>query len=288
MMQPWEIVLKRFLEFGGAPTTARYLAQFDPEATLRHPGMAAPVGLGGIAQFIERSLEQFPDYRHTAVYWAVNGDTLFVETVCSVVAQGRLFAWPAMQHITIRGERIVRGHSHYDRSEMLPPTDPNSGRKDSNVHLSVLVGAIPRGAASTDDPAQVEKLYRQFVLPYVGNWKHPDPQRFNEFYAADARIINPGFERPIGPQELASLYATENAANPGTRRRLETWAVAGDLVFLQWTATWEVAGRVFELPVCERFTLRNGLAVQAVGYYDLITLAEMKASHQSGSAIGRR
>jgi ketosteroid isomerase-like protein len=287
-MQPWEIVLKRFLEFGGAPTTARYLAQFDPEATLRHPGMAAPVGLGGIAQFIERSLEQFPDYRHTAVYWAVNGDTLFVETVCSVVAQGRLFAWPAMQHITIRGERIVRGHSHYDRSEMLPPTDPNSGRKDSNVHLSVLVGEIPRGAASTDDPAQVEKLYRQFVLPYVGNWKHPDPQRFNEFYAADARIINPGFERPIGPQELASLYATENAANPGTKRRLETWAVAGDLVFLQWTATWEVAGRVFELPVCERFTLRNGLAVQAVGYYDLITLAEMKASHQSGSAIGRR
>jgi ketosteroid isomerase-like protein len=276
------------LSFGGAPTTARYLAQFDPEATLRHPGMAAPVGLGGIAQFIERSLEQFPDYRHTAVYWAVNGDTLFVETVCSVVAQGRLFAWPAMQHITIRGERIVRGHSHYDRSEMLPPTDPNSGRKDSNVHLSVLVGAIPRGAASTDDPAQVEKLYRQFVLPYVGNWKHPDPQRFNEFYAADARIINPGFERPIGPQELASLYATENAANPGTKRRLETWAVAGDLVFLQWTATWEVAGRVFELPVCERFTLRNGLAVQAVGYYDLITLAEMKASHQSGSAIGRR
>lgn len=35
---------------------------------------------------------------------------------------------------------------------------------------------------------------------------------------------------------------------------------------------------MFELPVCERFTLRNGLAVEAVGYYDLITLAEMTAS----------
>ena len=102
-----------------------------------------------------------------------------------------------------------------------------------------------------------------------------------DFYAADALIINPGFERPIGPQELTGLYEAENAANPGTSRRLESWAVAGDLVFLQWTATWEMAGRVFELPVCERFTLREGLAVEAVGYYDLITLAEMKASAQA-------
>ena len=280
-MQPWEIVLKRYLAFGGAPTKARYLAQFDPEATLRHPGMAAPVDLDGITQFIERSLEQFPDYRHTAVYWAVNGDTLFVETVCSVVAQGRLVAWPAMQHITMRGERIVRGHSHYDRSEMLPPTEPNSGRKDSNVHLGVLVGAIPRGASSADDPAHADKLHRQFVQRYAENWKNPNSPRFMDFYAADALIINPGFERPIGPQELTGLYEAENAANPGTSRRLESWAVAGDLVFLQWTATWEMAGRVFELPVCERFTLREGLAVEAVGYYDLITLAEMRASAQA-------
>jgi ketosteroid isomerase-like protein len=272
-MQPWEIVLKRYLEFGGAPTRARYLAQFDPEATLRHPGMAAPVGLDGITQFIERSLEQFPDYRHMVVYWAVNGNTLFVETLCSVMAQGRLYAWPAMQHITIRGERILRGHSHYDRSEMLPTTDPNSGRKDSNVHLSVLVGAIPRGTAGTDDPAHAEKLYRHFVQPCVENWKNPDPQRFKDFYAADGRMIVPGLDRPIGREELASFYAAENAARPGIKRRLKTWAVAGNLAFVQWTATWEAAGRVFELPVCERFTLRDGLTVEAVGYYDLVALA---------------
>jgi hypothetical protein len=33
---------------------------------------------------------------------------------------------------------------------------------------------------------------------------------------------------------------------------------------------------VFELPFCERSSLRDGLAVEAVGYYDLITLAETK------------
>jgi ketosteroid isomerase-like protein len=278
MMQPWEIVLKRYLEFGGAPTKARYLAQFDPDATLRHPGMAAPVGLDGITAFIERSLAQFPDYRHTAVYWAVNGDTLFIETVCSVVAQGKLFEWPAMQHITIRGERNVRGHSHYDRSEMLPPTDPNSGRRDSNVHLGILVGAIPRGTSSTDDPAHAESVYEKFVHPYVENWKHPDPHRFKDFYAEDGQMIVPGLDQPIGREDLADFYATENATRPGIKRRLETWAVAGDLAFMQWTAIWEDAGRVFELPVCERFTLRDGLAVEAVGYYDRITLAEMKGA----------
>ena len=257
-MQSWEIVLKRYLEFGGAPTKARYLAQFDPDATLRHPGMAAPIGLDGITAFIERALEQFPDYRHTAVYWAVNGDTLFVETVCSVVAQGRLFEWPTMQHITIRGERNVRGHSHYDRSERLPPSDPDSGRRDSNVHLGILVGAIPRGAAGTDDPAHAEKLYQRFVRPYAENWQHLDPQRFKDFYAADGRMIVPGLDWPIGREELAHFYAAENAARPGIKRRLETWAVAGNLAFIQWTATWEAAGRMFELPVCERLPCATG------------------------------
>jgi len=45
-------------------------------------------------------------------------------------------------------------------------------------------------------------------------------------------------------------------------------------------ATWEAAGRMYELPACERFTLRDGLAVEAVGYYDLTAPAEMTTTAQ--------
>jgi hypothetical protein len=78
------------------------------------------------------------------------------------------------------------------------------------------------------------------------------------------------------------IYATASAVRPETQRQLATWAVACNLAFIQWTATWEVAGRMFELSVCELFTLRDGLAVEAVGYYDLITLAAMTTTAQLG------
>ncbi len=39
-----EIVLQRFADFGAAPTKTRHVAQFDPETTLRHPGIAVPIG----------------------------------------------------------------------------------------------------------------------------------------------------------------------------------------------------------------------------------------------------
>jgi hypothetical protein len=116
------------------------------------------------------------------------------------------------------------------------------------------------------------------VQPYAESWEYPDQQRFADFYAPDARIIHPGFEQPIGTQDLANVYAAESGAGPAAKRRLESWAASGDLLFLQSTATWEAAGRSFELPVAERFTLRDMRAIEAVGYYDLITLAEMKAS----------
>src|SRR5580658_3595310 len=114
-MQPWEIVLERFAEFGRAPTKEKYLAQFDPAMTLRHPGMPAPIGLAEIAGFMAKSLAQYEDYRHTPIYWAVNGETLFVETANTAVVGGQQLTWSQANVITIKGEHIVRGRSHYDR-----------------------------------------------------------------------------------------------------------------------------------------------------------------------------
>jgi limonene-1,2-epoxide hydrolase len=274
-MQPWEIVLERFAEFGRAPTKEKYLAQFDPAMTLFHPGMAAPIGLDQIPEFIDKSLSQWTDYRHTPIYWAVNGETMFVETANSAQVGDRKLTWSQSNIMTIKGEHIVRGRSNYDRAEVFAQVDP-AGPAKPNAHVTLLDGATPMGASASDDGTYVARLEEAFVRPYIENWKHPDPQRFKDFYASGARMINPGFERAIGPDELAEFYINQPADHPGVNMRLENWAAApGGVLFFEWAAQREVGGRLFEFPVVDRFRLNDMLAVDAVAYYDLMSLEKL-------------
>jgi hypothetical protein len=276
-MNAWEIELQRFTEFGREPTRERYLAQFDPQATLRHPGMTEPAHLDKIAEFIDQSLALWPEYHHTPVYWAVNGETLFVETSNSAVVNGRRLDWSAANVITLHGDHVFRGRSYYDRAAVFAQIDPAPDARP-NAHVSLLAGAAAQGASPSDDEAYKRKVYEDFVLPYVENWKRPDPKRFKAFYAPDARMINPGFERPISPDELEAFYVAQEAENPGLQLRLETFAIAPDLVFFEWTAWRDVAGQRFEFPVVDRFRLRDMCAVDAVAYYDLMELAALRQS----------
>ncbi|HEY2708073.1 MAG TPA: nuclear transport factor 2 family protein [Caulobacteraceae bacterium] len=279
-MKPWEVAFERIVEFGRAPTREKYLAQFGPDATLRHPGMVAPVGLAGIAAFIDASLARWTGYRLAPVFWAASGDTLFVETINSAELSGKNLSWPSTQAINLRGDHIVRGQSFYDRGEVFAQLDP-APVASANAHVSLLNGAAPRGGSADDDREATQAIYESFVLPYAQNWTQPDPQRFKDFYAADARMIGPEFEHPIGRGDLADFYAAHIAAHPGVQRRLETWATAKDVLFLQWTATHDVGGVMLELPVVDRFLLQGGRAVEAVAYYDLMDLAELRKAAQT-------
>jgi len=121
----------------------------------------------------------------------------------------RLHGSDAMQHLTIRGERNVRGIRITTAPGCCRRPIRIRGRRDSNVHLGILVGAIPRGASSTDDPVHAEKPYQQFVRPYVENWKHPDPQRFGFMLArkdtsASVRTSN-GAPRPRRKRSLKAV-----------------------------------------------------------------------------------
>jgi hypothetical protein len=59
----WQGFLARFTEFGSDPTQARYLDLFDPEGTVRHPGMARALTRHEIPSFISVALSTMPDFR---------------------------------------------------------------------------------------------------------------------------------------------------------------------------------------------------------------------------------
>ena len=95
-MENWQIYLEKFTAWGAAPSVEGYLALFDPEATLQHPGMAKPICGDDIRAFITRGMNTARDYRLVPTNWAARGDTLFIE------------APPECAHRRARG-RMARG-----------------------------------------------------------------------------------------------------------------------------------------------------------------------------------
>lgn len=255
-MKPWESFLKKYTDFGRQPTKDQYVALFEPDATLLHPGMAEPIGIDRIPDFITLALDRMPDFRMIPVHWAANSDTIFVEARNTATARGERVVWPATYVITLRGGRVLRGRAYYDRAEALFPFEPSLGDALPNAH-TVVLESPPR---SEDDPAGADEIQRKFVLPYAENWRHPDPSQFERFYARDARMINPGFARSLRRDELTGYYAEILTVIRGLRLRLASWAAAPRLLFIEWTATGEMAGKPLKFGVTDRFTLRDTVA----------------------------
>jgi hypothetical protein len=271
-MKPWERFLEKYTAFGQKPTRESHAQLFAPDATIRHPGMTEPMPAEQYVDFIVQGLKRLPDFHLIPVHWAVNGDTIFVEARNTATVNGRSIVWPATYVVTLREEMVIRGHAHYDRTEALAHFEPNLASEGPNAHVTILEGAATHGASASDDDAYAAQVYEKIVVPYAENGKHMDPQKFQEFYAPDARMINPGFARPLRRDELTGYYTGLKAAIPDLQLRLERWAVAPGLLFIAWTVTGTIAGKPFELANTDRFTLRDMLAVEGVAYFDNLAL----------------
>lgn len=275
-MKPWEKFLEKYRAFGQHPTRESHAALFDPAATILHPGMGEPMAMERYVDFIAQGLKRLPDFHLIPAHWAVNGDTVFVEARNTAVVRGQPIVWPATYVVTLRGEMVIRGHAYYDRTEVLSHFEPALTAHAPNAHVSVLEGASAHGSsASGSDDAYAAAVYERIVLPYAENWKHPDPEKFKDFYAPDSRMINPGFERPLGRSELAGYYNGLLTQIPDLRLQLERWAVAPGLLFTEWTVSGTIRGKRFALANTDRFSLRDLLAVEGVAYFDGLALREL-------------
>jgi ketosteroid isomerase-like protein len=106
--------LEKFAAWGATPSIERYLALFDPHATLQHPGMAEPISGDDIRAFITRDLNSVTDYRLVPTSWAARGDTLFIETRQSARITGREVVWRAALCLELRGDRVLSGRAYCD------------------------------------------------------------------------------------------------------------------------------------------------------------------------------
>jgi ketosteroid isomerase-like protein len=270
-MKPWERFLEQYTAFGQKPTVDSYVALFDPEGTVKHPGMAKSISLDHIPDFISGVLARLPEFHFIPVHWSVTGDTIFVEANNTAFVNGKRIVWPATYCITLRGDRVLRGRAYYDRTEVLSHFEPALAAQGQNAHTTLLEGVQPSGASASEVDTSTE-VYERIVKPYVENWQHMDPERFKEFYRPNALMINPGFERPLHPHELAGYYTDLKAQIPDLQLHLEMWAASPGLLFCEWTATGTFNGKPMRLGFVDRFTLEDRHAVEGVAYFDALAL----------------
>jgi SnoaL-like domain len=111
-VENWQIYLEKFTAWGAAPSVEGYLAPFDPEATLQHPGMAEPISGDDIRGFITRGMNIAADYRLVPTNWAARGDTLFIEARQTARIGGRAVVWPGALCLKLRGDRGLVGRAY--------------------------------------------------------------------------------------------------------------------------------------------------------------------------------
>jgi ketosteroid isomerase-like protein len=288
-MKPWETFLDKYRAFGQKPTRENHARLFAPDATIYHPGMTAPMPAPQYVDFIAEALKRLPEFHLIPIHWAVNGDTMFVEARNTATVNDRPIEWPAIYVVTLRDEMVMRGRPYYDRAEALMPFEPALVTNRPNAHLILLQGATPHGSSATDSEVYSAEVYEKIVAPYAANGLDPDPLKFQQFYTADARMINPGFEHPLHRTELPGYYTALKSQIRDLKLKLNRWAVAPGLLFIEWTVTGEIAGKSLVLPNTDRFTLREMLATEGVAYFDnlaLRTLTEPGLSRLGNVSIG--
>jgi hypothetical protein len=226
----------------------------------------------GAAEMTGSSVNLHYHRSNTSPTWAVKGDTIFVEARNTATVNGKPIEWPAIYVVTLRAEMVIHGRPYYDRTEALMHFEPALVTNRPNAHINLLQGATPHGSSPSDSEAYASEVYEKIVAPYATNGKDPDPVKFQQFYAPDARMINPGFERPLRRAELPAYYTALKSQIRNLQLHLERWAVAPGLLFIEWTITGEIAGKYLVLPNTDRFTLRDMLATKGVAYFDDLAL----------------
>ena len=289
-MKAWEIFLDKYRTFGEKPSRETHVRLFAPDASIAHPGMTEPMLAPRYVDFIAEALTRIRDFHLIPIHWAPNGNLLFVEARNTAVINGEPVEWPATYVVTLHKDGMVaRARAYYDRTEVLMHFGPVLATNRPNAHARVLERATAQGAPASDNPEDAAQVYVRIVAPYAENGKNPDPVKFQDFYASDAQMINPGFERPLRRDELPGYYTMLKSQIRDLQLHLERWAVAPGLLFIEWAVTGEIAGKPLVLPNTDRFTLRDMLATEGVAYFDDLAvraLADTKLARFANVSFG--
>jgi ketosteroid isomerase-like protein len=115
-----------------------------------------------------------------------------------------------------------------------------------------------------------------FVERWTAVWRDHDAERWQELIHESGVLRN-----PLGELKWADLpsYMAGLAASIGDHRITPLrWGATEDGVLIEWVMTGSARGTRFEIHGADRFTLRDGRAVEGAAYFDPRPLFETTSS----------
>jgi ketosteroid isomerase-like protein len=123
-----------------------------------------------------------------------------------------------------------------------------------------------------------------FVERWTAIWRDHDGQSWPDLLHEECVLRNPIGELRRGdlPGYMAGLVASiaEHQIRP------LRWGATDDGVLIEWVMTGNRAGTAFEIHGADRFSLRDGRAVEGVAYFDPRALLEAAANEASTQEDG--
>ena len=132
--------------------------------------------------------------------------------------------------------------------------------------------SLSTAAATTSPPAQ--SAADAWVAGFIEGWRAPaGPEafaaHFREMLAPDVRLIQPQLPTVTGRRGFEEQFVRPLfALIPDVRGEVERWAARGETLYIELTLSGTLGGRPVSWRVCDRVTLRDGLAIERESYFD--------------------
>jgi ketosteroid isomerase-like protein len=122
--------------------------------------------------------------------------------------------------------------------------------------------------------SEMSMIVETWVAGFAEGWRAPtDPDafvaHFHKLLSPDVRLIQPQLPTLVGHQAFLEGFARPVfALIPDLHGEVERWAADSDKLYIELTVGGTLGGRPIRWRVCDRVTLRDGIAVERESYFD--------------------
>jgi len=131
-------------------------------------------------------------------------------------------------------------------------------------------------ARAPTDP--LARSAEEWVEAFTRGWRAPGgaqafASHFREMLAEDVRLIQPQLPAIVGRRAFEEEFVRPLfALMPDVNGEVQRWAARGEELFIEMTLHGTLGGRRLSWRVCDRVTLRDGVAVERESYFDSLPL----------------
>ncbi len=131
--------------------------------------------------------------------------------------------------------------------------------------LTVLSGLVACASVKTNEHAAAKKVVTEMFEAF----NQHDVTTLASLYAEDAVVVSPDKCEPVlGRLAIAADYQVLFDQVPDVKDTINTIVAEDEHVAVGFTASSEIEGAAFQLPIAAILTVQDGLIVRDVGYFD--------------------